>query len=49
MLYLIRHGETEKNKAHVLQGRSNEPLNAAGAAAPRLVSGLPGAPISQME
>lgn len=30
MIYLIRHGQTEKNKANVLQGRSDFPLNEAG-------------------
>ena len=30
MIYLIRHGETEKNRAKVLQGRSDQPLNEAG-------------------
>lgn len=30
MLYIIRHGETEKNKAMLLQGRSDQPLNDAG-------------------
>lgn len=32
MLYLIRHGETDRNRAQVLQGRSNAPLNAKGQA-----------------
>lgn len=27
MIYIIRHGKTELNKANVLQGRSNYPLN----------------------
>ena len=30
MIYIIRHGQTEKNKAKVLQGRSDVPLNDAG-------------------
>ena len=30
MIYIVRHGQTEKNKANVLQGRSNAPLNEAG-------------------
>ena len=30
MIYLIRHGQTAKNKEGVLQGRSNFPLNEAG-------------------
>ena len=30
MIYIIRHGETAKNKANVLQGRSNAPLNELG-------------------
>ena len=30
MIYIIRHGQTEKNKANVLQGRSDIPLNEAG-------------------
>ena len=30
MIYIVRHGQTEKNQANVLQGRSNAPLNAAG-------------------
>ncbi|MCR5099898.1 MAG: histidine phosphatase family protein [Butyrivibrio sp.] len=30
MLYIIRHGETELNSKHVLQGRSNHELNAKG-------------------
>ena len=27
MLYIIRHGQTEKNKANLLQGRSDIALN----------------------
>lgn len=30
MIYMIRHGKTELNKANVLQGRSNYPLNDEG-------------------
>ena len=30
MIYIIRHGQTEKNKANLLQGRSDVPLNEAG-------------------
>ena len=30
MIYIIRHGRTELNKANVLQGRSNYPLNDEG-------------------
>jgi broad specificity phosphatase PhoE len=30
MLYIIRHGQTSKNKKAQLQGRSNEPLNEDG-------------------
>ena len=30
MIYIIRHGKTELNKANVLQGRSNFPLNEEG-------------------
>lgn len=30
MYYIIRHGQTEKNKQHVLQGRINVPLNDEG-------------------
>ncbi len=30
MIYLIRHGQTAKNKAMVLQGRQDEPLNDDG-------------------
>ena len=30
MIYIIRHGQTEKNRAHSLQGRSDEPLNKQG-------------------
>ena len=32
MIYIVRHGQTEKNKANLLQGRSDVPLNAAGRA-----------------
>ena len=30
MIYIIRHGQTEKNRANVLQGRSDIPLNGSG-------------------
>ena len=30
MLYIIRHGETAKNRKNVLQGRSDQPLNDLG-------------------
>ncbi|MBQ6622342.1 MAG: histidine phosphatase family protein [Mogibacterium sp.] len=30
MIYIIRHGQTEKNQAFVLQGRSDMPLNDTG-------------------
>lgn len=30
MIYIIRHGKTELNHAHVLQGRSDYPLNDEG-------------------
>ena len=32
MIYIIRHGLTELNKRHVLQGRSDHPLNGQGIA-----------------
>ena len=37
MIYIIRHGQTELNNAHVLQGRSNYPLNENGIAQAREV------------
>lgn len=37
MIYIIRHGQTELNNAHVLQGRSNFPLNENGIAQAREV------------
>lgn len=30
MIYIMRHGKTDRNKANVLQGRSDDPLNAEG-------------------
>lgn len=30
MIYVIRHGQTQLNSAHALQGRSNQPLNEVG-------------------
>ena len=30
MVYIIRHGQTELNSRHVLQGRSDQPLNQEG-------------------
>lgn len=30
MLYIIRHGETELNSKHVLQGRSDHELDSKG-------------------
>ena len=35
MIYIIRHGQTELNNAHVLQGRSDYPLNGNGIAQAR--------------
>ena len=35
MIYLIRHGQTEKNRQHVLLGRSDVPLNETGIAQAR--------------
>ena len=35
MIYIIRHGQTELNNAHVLQGRSDYPLNENGIAQAR--------------
>ena len=32
MIYIIRHGQTELNHAHALQGRSDHPLNEKGRA-----------------
>ena len=29
-VYILRHGQTDANKAHLLQGRSNRPLNEEG-------------------
>ena len=30
MIYIVRHGKTDKNIANVLQGRSDQPLNDEG-------------------
>ncbi|MCR5302687.1 MAG: histidine phosphatase family protein [Lachnospiraceae bacterium] len=30
MIYIVRHGKTDRNKANVLQGRSDQPLNDEG-------------------
>ncbi|MBR3166501.1 MAG: histidine phosphatase family protein [Lachnospiraceae bacterium] len=30
MIYIVRHGQTAKNKANILQGRSDIPLNGTG-------------------
>ena len=30
MIYIMRHGKTDRNKANVLQGRSDDPLNEEG-------------------
>ena len=35
MLWIIRHGQTDRNRLRVLQGRSDEPLNDAGIAQAR--------------
>lgn len=37
-LYLVRHGETDLNKCHVLQGRTNSELNAYGRELARLTA-----------
>lgn len=37
MIYVIRHGQTELNNAHALQGRSDHPLNEVGVAQAREV------------
>ena len=45
MIYIIRHGKTQLNKANVLQGRSNSPLNEEGVrqvhAAAEMLKGIP--------
>ena len=35
MIFIVRHGQTEMNVRHVLQGRSNYPLNETGRAQAR--------------
>ena len=35
MIYVIRHGQTAGNRAHALQGRSDQPLNDTGVAQAR--------------
>lgn len=37
-IYFIRHGETQWNRMHKLQGRSDIPLNDAGLAGARIAS-----------
>ncbi len=39
MLYIIRHGQTDMNARHLLQGRSNSPLNPTGTAQAVAASG----------
>ena len=49
MLYIIRHGKTELNKANVLQGRSNHPLNEEGIRQAQEAAGmLAGIPFSHV-
>ncbi len=38
-IYIIRHGQTERNSRQVLQGRSDDPLNEAGVAQARAAAG----------
>lgn len=40
MIYVIRHGQTELNSAHALQGRSNHPLNGKGVEQARVAAQL---------
>lgn len=40
LIYVIRHGQTELNSAHALQGRSDQPLNAMGEKQARTVGRL---------
>lgn len=40
MLYIVRHGQTAKNKAMLLQGRSDQPLNEVGREQARRIAGL---------
>ena len=39
MIYIVRHGETEKNRQKVLQGRSDVPLNQTGIEQAEALSG----------
>lgn len=40
MLYIVRHGQTSKNKKMLLQGRSDQPLNEAGEEQARCAAGM---------
>lgn len=40
MLYIVRHGQTAKNKKMLLQGRSDQPLNDAGEEQARSIAGM---------
>ena len=49
MIYIIRHGKTELNKANVLQGRSDYPLNEEGISqAKRAACGMSGIDFSNV-
>ena len=39
MIYIIRHGKTDMNRANVLQGRSDQPLNEDGVLQARAAAG----------